>query len=452
MAELELHADGDFEDEKEDENKIEFFYHPGKMECPIVGCDATHFAAKQKYQRHWDAKHLFYIITYFCSMPLCKGACRRKTDMKFHLKKVHEIRNEDTLKSKLAECRKETRQNPLYIDPGFLIYKGRTKVPTTSTSTVTTTAVRSSSTTPTLQEPEFIVSIPPKASSTNSTTKRPPLLPLPGITNYVPDTTPFTLTSRISLTEYKSRCNQETSVTATSSTATSYAQSGHSLLGIPASTSTTVCPVANVSYAHSGHPPPTNTTIASTTVNTLDDSYAHSGHSLLTLSGASTVVSSVGNVSYAHSGHSVLAMPPIPSTAVRPVDNSASNTFLGIPIEQTSSSGCNVELMDLDLSSHHDRKTTSDSNSQSTSQELPPITLPPIPTGRHELENYILWLCNTMDQVGRTRELAKQRLEEIRSTSITDKEAIRRLETENRELQRQIAEYKWKERFRSMDK
>ncbi|CAC5363249.1 unnamed protein product [Mytilus coruscus] len=50
-------SDGDF-DEENLENRIEFFYTPITMQCPIDGCNAGRFGSKTKYQGHWDEKLL----------------------------------------------------------------------------------------------------------------------------------------------------------------------------------------------------------------------------------------------------------------------------------------------------------------------------------------------------------------------------------------------------------
>jgi F0F1-type ATP synthase membrane subunit b/b' len=66
--------------------------------------------------------------------------------------------------------------------------------------------------------------------------------------------------------------------------------------------------------------------------------------------------------------------------------------------------------------------------------DLPLLVLPPLPESRNELEAYLRWLCNAMDQIGRVRESAKQKLEEIKETSKLqqEREVRRKLEAEVR--------------------
>jgi len=59
-----------------------------------------------------------------------------------------------------------------------------------------------------------------------------------------------------------------------------------------------------------------------------------------------------------------------------------------------------------------------------------------------------------MDQIGRVRESAKHRIEEIKETSKLkqEREVRRKLEAEVRRLQKWVAEYKWRDNaFGSME-
>ncbi|CAG2192716.1 unnamed protein product [Mytilus edulis] len=135
---IQIFADGDFNDENL-ENRIAFCYTPTTMQCPIDGCNAGRFGSRAKYQRHWDEKHLYLTINYSCPERLCKSVCRRKTDMKQHLKKVHDIENVLKLETQLTSCKKEVRENKGFVDPGVFIFRGRTKLATTTTSTTSLT-------------------------------------------------------------------------------------------------------------------------------------------------------------------------------------------------------------------------------------------------------------------------------------------------------------------------
>ncbi|CAG2237483.1 unnamed protein product [Mytilus edulis] len=355
--EIQIFADGDFNDE-DLENRIEFFYTPITMQCPIDGCNAGRFGSKAKYQRHWDEKHLYLTISYSCPERLCKSVCRRKADMKQHLKKVHDIENVLKLETQLTTCKKEVRENKGFVDPGVFIFRGRTKLATTTTSTtsltntVTTmgntntpsiTSTPSIITTPSITtSPSFVINLPSKFPETS---RRPPLLPLPDLPIF-PDRTPFSLTSRISLAEYRNRSQLETE------------------------------------NAHSGHP--------------------------------------ANN----HSGCTTSTIP---------------NNENLITTEQNNQSGC---------------KTTT-SETQTSITDLPPLILPLIPETRPEVESLLRWLCNSMDAIGRLRESAKHKLEDLKESGSRqqDRDSRRKLEAENRELRRQIAENKWRdELFRDIAK
>ena len=71
--------------------------------------------------------------------------------------------------------------------------------------------------------------------------------------------------------------------------------------------------------------------------------------------------------------------------------------------------------------------------------------LPPIPDTETELENFLVYLCNALDSLGRTRQAAKERLEEIRRDGDKLERARkerRKLEAENRSLKKELAEMK----------
>ena len=59
-------------------------------------------------------------------------------------------------------------------------------------------------------------------------------------------------------------------------------------------------------------------------------------------------------------------------------------------------------------------------------------------------------VCISLNQFGRQREAAKQRLEELRAEGgrlEQERQARRQLEAENRKLKRELAEAKWKNKY-----
>ncbi|CAC5408208.1 unnamed protein product [Mytilus coruscus] len=65
-----------------------------------------------------------------------------------------------------------------------------------------------------------------------------------------------------------------------------------------------------------------------------------------------------------------------------------------------------------------------------------------------EIQEHIRTLCDLMDKIGRQRETAKGKLEVLRKEGPSlqkEKEMRRKLESENRELKRQLSEVKWRE-------
>ncbi|CAC5363435.1 unnamed protein product [Mytilus coruscus] len=89
----------------------------------------------------------------------------------------------------------------------------------------------------------------------------------------------------------------------------------------------------------------------------------------------------------------------------------------------------------------------STSDSSTSGVDVKEVYLPPIPENLVDLQDYIRTLCDVMDRVGRLREAAELKLDVLRKegTSLQrEKELRRKLESENRELKRQLAETKWR--------
>ena len=89
-----------------------------------------------------------------------------------------------------------------------------------------------------------------------------------------------------------------------------------------------------------------------------------------------------------------------------------------------------------------------DCSTQTSHLDLKEAFLPPIPETIKDLQEYIRTLCDHMDKVGRLREAAKEKLLFLQREGPSlqrEKEIHRKLESENRELRRQLAEAKWRD-------
>lgn len=104
---------------------IEVLYDPSGMECPIIGCKGTKFPSKSKFTRHWEERHKMSTTKYICSVHGCNAECRRKSDMRTHIRRIHE-NNTDTGEFILAKCEVIQRENKGYLDPGLYIFRGTT--------------------------------------------------------------------------------------------------------------------------------------------------------------------------------------------------------------------------------------------------------------------------------------------------------------------------------------
>ncbi|KAK3094765.1 hypothetical protein FSP39_005924 [Pinctada imbricata] len=123
---LDLLADLEEVNQFHGQAEIEFFYESGDMSCPIEGCNQeVKYVSKWKWQRHWEERHVRQAVKYLCSVASCKAECRRRSDMRAHIKAKHE-RDPDRAEDVLIKCEKQVRENRGFIDPGFFMYKGRT--------------------------------------------------------------------------------------------------------------------------------------------------------------------------------------------------------------------------------------------------------------------------------------------------------------------------------------
>ncbi|CAC5419742.1 unnamed protein product [Mytilus coruscus] len=99
----------------------------------------------------------------------------------------------------------------------------------------------------------------------------------------------------------------------------------------------------------------------------------------------------------------------------------------------------------LDTSFGYSSVAFQSSSTQTTCRDLPPFVVPPIPKGEEELEEYVAYLCNAIDCIGRTRKVAKDRLESFRKEGTRlerERQERRTVEAENRRLRTQLAELK----------
>ncbi|XP_071177872.1 uncharacterized protein [Mytilus edulis] len=96
-----------------------------------------------------------------------------------------------------------------------------------------------------------------------------------------------------------------------------------------------------------------------------------------------------------------------------------------------------------------------ENSSQTSCLDYPPIQLPAIPESESELSLYLLFLSNSMDSLGRTRQVAKERLETLwkeGSKLELERKKRREVEVENRRLLTELADLKWKDQlFRNME-
>ena len=104
---LDLFADMDQVNDLMMGGDIEFYYESGNMSCPIHNCNPNlKFVIKEKWQRHWEERHVLENIKYICAVATCHAECRRRTDMRAHIILKHE-RNPVRAEDILAKCPKK---------------------------------------------------------------------------------------------------------------------------------------------------------------------------------------------------------------------------------------------------------------------------------------------------------------------------------------------------------
>lgn len=95
-----------------------FVFHSG-MNCPVISCGFGSFNTRKSYSRHWETKHKPHHIIFHCSIPGCKSTCKRKTDMRYHLRSIHHL-NQLSLENQLQLCNHEIQLKNNFIDTGSL--------------------------------------------------------------------------------------------------------------------------------------------------------------------------------------------------------------------------------------------------------------------------------------------------------------------------------------------
>lgn len=103
----------------------------------------------------------------------------------------------------------------------------------------------------------------------------------------------------------------------------------------------------------------------------------------------------------------------------------------------------------LSLEQYRESREASNKVNQATQtswKDYGPLALPPLPQDKEEMQECLAWMCNAMDQLGKTREIVKKKLAAMDSPSELEKERERRtLEARNRQLEREIRRMKERE-------
>ena len=115
-------------------------------------------------------KHIPTAIKYHCSVASCTVTCRRRYDMKVHMRDQHWQRDETLIEQMTDRCRRSVLENRGFINPGYLEFKGNFAVNST-VSVPSSTAVSSSVSTLTVQSSSS-AAVQTSTASTSSSRKR----------------------------------------------------------------------------------------------------------------------------------------------------------------------------------------------------------------------------------------------------------------------------------------
>ena len=360
--------------------EIEFYYTPGgRMQCPIDECSNTKFASKGKFQRHWEEKHEKNNMKYLCTIGRCTAECRRRYDLKIHMKMRHEMRDDVEIEEAMNRCQKVVSEKRGFVNPGLWTFRGKTLFPSATVSSV--------------------------ALTTSTTSRGKNLLP--------------------------------TTAASVSSTSTA-----HSATFSTTITTTETRPV-----------PATSATSSSTSAVTCTTSTVPTVTSSKPIQPVPSIPSAVVT-SAIHKADSQDQPEPeftvhLPSDLdVLPRKKLTIQEYQSRPRQmERSDTPCRQVKRKSDTPCGYTSSETADASTQTTARHYSPLHLPAIPHRKEELEDYIKWLCLCMDDVGRTREIAMERLQELRKDGTRleqERNQRRQLEAENRRLKRELAEIKWK--------
>ena len=399
-------------------------YYSNQMTCPIPDCDFEGtFNRKAKYWRHWEERHVKVATKLECCYSGCKTVLRRQSDMRSHFKDKHKEFDDQLIESIMLKCKSVLVlvTNKHFVAPGFFIFKGRTPESLASPSPAVKSTV-SKPKTKSSSKKSSLVSKPKTKSSSKKSSLKSAAQSVDSV-EVQPVITPLSVSPLPAITPV-----------------------------IPAKPSSEIVP-----YALSSEPmeleddPEFLVKIPSTLPSKLTSAAAVPCSSQLVL--ASSVSSSV---------------PAVPETSRIIVQELASLPTYSSPAVSVSSSTTKISMEEYKARPKSSTPSlpatafilpsltySSDNSTQTSLMDVKEVYLPPLPDTIPELQELLRYLCDNMDRIGRLREAAKQKLTylQLEEPSLQkERELRKKLESENRDLQRQLAEMKWREEtFRSVE-
>ncbi|XP_071180040.1 uncharacterized protein [Mytilus edulis] len=401
---------------------IEFFFKPGgRMQCPVEDCGAKSFENRTKYQRHWEEKHTMKCVKYECSVAGCLASCRRKHDIKIHLVRQHYMTDMRLIQSAVEKCQKTQRNNKGFIDPGFFIYKNRVLVPDSAGSTERENSSNTSSAKQVSPSPSDKAAQDSSSLSVRST-KQLSSVVISNRQSASSDVNPTKHLGSNSVVSVRLVSSPTPSISLISSVLAATGNPSNEddgpefTVSVPRKFPTTSSRISLSNYQKRSYTTSTATTATDTTSTDTTSTYTTSTDTTAT---------------YTTSTDTTATETTCTATTSTAIDRTYNTSFGYSAIAITESS------------------------SQTSCLDYPPIQLPAIPESETELSLYLLFLSNSMDSLGRTRQVAKERLETIRkegSKLEVERKKRREVEVENRRLLTELAELKWKDQqFRHME-